>query len=540
MESDKRSSFYKYLLYAAILFLGMSIGTFVTRMGTEFRLRNQTIQATGDHLFEALLSYINDNYVDTVNTEQLRNEAIESMLASLDPHSEFITAADYDDINDPLLGSFDGIGIQFRLENDTILVAQPVKNGPSERLGIQAGDRIVKVDGKNVGGIKLTNKDVMKMLKGPKGTTVKVSILRRGTKGLIDYTIKRDKIPTYSIDIAYLVRNGTGYIKLSKFSATTHEELHDALKDLKKQGAKKLILDLRDNGGGYLQEAIAVADEFLPDDQLIVYTEGLHRTKKSAYATSGGEWETEPLVVLIDEGSASASEIVAGAIQDNDRGTIVGRRSFGKGLVQEQVGITGGAALRLTTARYYTPVGRCIQKPYTHGKEEYLLEYFNRFTDGELLTIDSIKKNDSLKYKTPKGKIVYGGGGIIPDVFVGLDYDSTTTFFNESVNRGTLYQFTFSYVDKNRKQLTSQYSSVHSFDQTFTVSPALFSEFVEYAQKNGVKHTAAAAVARSEKKVKDLMKAYVARNLFDDKGFYPIYLKTDKTLQKALGELGSI
>jgi carboxyl-terminal processing protease len=433
------------------------------------------------------------------------------------------------------MGNFEGIGIQFRIEKDTVMVVNTLPGGPSEKVGLLAGDRIVKVDGKNIAGIKLENEKVMKLLKGPKGTKVKVTIFRRGLSKLNDFNITRDVIPTWSIDISYAVNADIGYVKLSKFSATTDDELQKALFELKNLGVKKLILDLRGNAGGYLQEAIAVSDEFLPTHKLIVYTQGLHRSKQIAESTSEGIWEDLPLVVLIDEGSASASEIVAGAIQDNDRGTIIGRRSFGKGLVQEQINLSGGSALRLTVARYYTPTGRSIQKPYNKGAEDYYMDYYHRLKDGELENADSIKPNDSMKYTTPGGKTVYGGGGITPDIFVPVEHDTKLKFFNESVNKGVLYQFAFDYTDRNRSVLQS-YKDINQFDKKFNITADIFAEYIAFAEKSGIKYSQA-EISNSQKQVNELMKSYIARNLFDAKGFYPIYLRTDEAFKKAVEAL---
>ncbi len=483
-----------------------------------------------------LIRFIDNNYVDSVDNESLNKEAINGMLLSLDPHSVYIPASDFADANAPLMGNFEGIGIQFRIERDTVMVVNTIPGGPSEKVGLLAGDRIVKVDGKNIASIKIDNDKVMKLLKGPKGTKVTVTIFRRGIKKLNDFTIDRGVIPTWSLDISYAVNPSVGYVKLSKFSATTGNELHQALRELKDKGVKKLILDLRGNSGGYLQEAIAVADEFLPANKLIVYTEGLHRPKQIAKSTSQGIWDDLPVVVLIDEGSASASEIVAGAIQDNDRGTIIGRRSFGKGLVQEQIGLSDGSALRLTVAHYYTPTGRSIQKPYSKGAEDYYMEYYHRMEDGELDNADSIKLNDSLKYTTPGGKTVYGGGGIMPDIFIPIERNAALKFFNESVNKGILYQFAFDYTDRNRSKLMT-YKDFKQFDRAFQVTGGIFNEYVDYADKNGIKYPTAETAA-SQQRISELMKSYIARNLFDSQGFYPIYLRTDKTFQKAMETLG--
>lgn len=531
MENNRRKYTYLPIAFALVLAIGILTGYYMMRSSF---IQNHVFSKgmQGKSTLSELIQFIDNNYVDSVNTRKLNEEAITGMLLSLDPHSVYIPASDFADANDPLMGNFEGIGIQFRIERDTVMVVNTIPGGPSEKVGLLAGDRIVKVEGKNIAGIKLENDKVMKLLKGPKNTKVTVSIFRRGLKKLIDFTITRGLIPTWSIDISYAVNAEVGYIKLSKFSATTADELREALADLKGKGVRKLILDLRGNSGGYLSEAISVSDEFLPDDKLIVYTQGLHRPKQIAKSTSEGIWDNLPVVVLIDEGSASASEIVSGAIQDNDRGTIIGRRSFGKGLVQEQVGLSDGSALRLTVARYYTPTGRSIQKPYTKGAEEYYMEYYHRMTDGELENADSIKMNDSLKFKTPGGKTVYGGGGIMPDIFIPLERNAKLKFYNESVNKGILYQFAFDYTDSNRAKL-GVYKDASQFDKMFVVNAGLYTEYIAYAAKNGITYPAA-ETASSQQKVSELMKSYIARNLFDAKGFYPIFLRTDNAFIKAM------
>ena len=532
---NRRPYLYLPIAFALVLVIGILTGYYLLQSSfVQNHIPIKGIQSK--NTLNELIRFIDNNYVDSVNVKKLNEEAITGMLLSLDPHSVYIPASEFADANDPLMGNFQGIGVQFRIERDTVMVVNTIPGGPSEKVGLLAGDRIVRVDGTNIASVKINNEKVMKLLKGPKDTKVTVSIFRRGLKKLNDFTITRGVIPTWSIDISYAVNAETGYIKLSKFSATTGDELHEALKDLKAKGIRKLILDLRGNSGGYLQEAIAVVDEFLPANKLIVYTKGLHRPKQIAKSTSGGLWEDQPLAVLIDEGSASASEIVAGAIQDNDRGTIIGRRSFGKGLVQEQVGLSDGSALRLTVARYYTPTGRSIQKPYTKGAEEYYMEYYHRMTDGELYSADSIKLNDSLKYKTPGGKTVYGGGGIMPDIFIPVERNASLKFYNESVNKGILYQFAFDYTDGNRAKF-SAYKEASQFDKNFQVTGGMYTDYIAYADKNGIKYPPAETAA-SQQKITELMKSYIARNLFDSKGFYPIFLRSDNTFQKALEVLG--
>lgn len=536
MKNNRNFTIYLPIAFALVLVVGILTGYYL--MQSHF-VQNYSLlkSAKGKNTIAELIRFIDLNYVDSVDTKKLNDEAITGMLLGLDPHSVYIPASEFAEANDPLMGNFEGIGVQFKIERDTVMVVNTIVGGPSEKVGLLAGDRIVKVEGRNIAGIKIDNEKVMKLLKGPKGTKVKVGIYRRGLNKPVDFTITRDVIPTWSIDISYAVNAETGYVKLSKFSATTGDELHKALLDLKEKGVRKLILDLRGNSGGYLQEAIAVADEFLPDNKLIVYTEGLHRPKQVARSTSEGVWDNFPVEVLIDEGSASASEIVAGAIQDNDRGTIIGRRSFGKGLVQEQISLSDGSALRLTVARYYTPTGRSIQKPYSKGAEDYYMEYYHRMQDGELDNADSVKQNDSLKYKTPGGKTVYGGGGIMPDIFIPVERNAALKFYNESVNKGILYQFAFDYTDQNRSKLKS-FKDASQFDKAFTISAGLFNEYVEYAAKNGIKYSPA-ETAVSQKQISDLLKSYIARNLYDAEGFYPIFLRTDKAFMKAVEKLGN-
>ncbi|MFA5972062.1 MAG: S41 family peptidase [Lentimicrobiaceae bacterium] len=535
MENNRRPYLYLPIAFSLVLVIGILTGYYLMR-SSFIQDHMQMSGLQGKNTLGELIRFIDNNYVDSVDNKKLNEEAITGMLASLDPHSVYIPASEFADANDPLMGNFEGIGIQFRIERDTVMVINTIPGGPSEKVGLLAGDRIVKVDGKNIASIKIDNDKVMKLLKGPKDTKVTVTIFRRGLKKLNDFTITRGVIPTWSIDISYAVNTDVGYIKLSKFSATTEDELHEALSELKAKGVRKLILDLRGNSGGYLQEAIAVSDEFLPSGKLIVYTKGLHRPKQIATSTSGGTWEDLPLVVLIDEGSASASEIVAGAIQDNDRGTIIGRRSFGKGLVQEQVGLSDGSALRLTVARYYTPTGRSIQRSYSKGTEDYYMDYYHRMQDGELENSDSIKLNDSLKFKTPGGKTVYGGGGIMPDIFIPVERNAALKFYNESVNKGILYQFAFDYTDGNRAKFSS-YKDAASFDKMFEVTGSMYNNYIAYAEKNGIKYPPA-ETASSQLRISELMKSYIARNLYDSKGFYPIYLRTDKAFQKAMESLG--
>ena len=524
---NKKYTVYLPIAFSLVLIGGILLGIFLgNHTGGLSRFTTKK-----DKLGE-VIRYVEDNYVDTIGTARLEEKAINGMLEKLDPHSVYISAAEFHEANDPLLGSFEGIGVQFRIESDTITVINPVAGGPSEKLGIRAGDRIVKIDGKNVAGIKISNNDVMRKLKGPKGTEVAVAIFRRGAGSLLDFAITRDVIPTYSMDIAYMAEPGIGYLRLNNFSATTHDEVHNALESLIKEGMKKLILDLRGNGGGYLQAAIDVSDEFLPKGSLVVYTEGMNHEREVFHAGGAGLFETGSLLVMVDEGSASASEIVAGAIQDNDRGTILGRRSFGKGLVQEQLNFKDGSALRLTVARYYTPTGRCIQRPYKDGLDAYNSDYMHRFLDGEMENPDSIKFPDSLKFKTPKGKIVYGGGGIMPDVFVPLEKDSTLRYYNLCINKGLVYQWAFDYTDRNRPGL-QRYKNIDQFDQSFALSDPMYAEFIKYAEKKGVKRQGI-DLSKSDRYVRTMLKAYIGRNILDNEGFFPILNMIDPAFNKAV------
>ncbi len=534
--SQKQKNYRTYLpiVFALVLISGIILG---------FLLQNKIARQPGSpfvignsqpyNKVDEIIHYIENDYVDSVNQEHLETDAIKGMLNDLDPHSQYITAAEFNEINDPLLGSFQGIGISFRIEKDTIMVVNTIPGGPSEKVGLMAGDRIVKVNDTLVAGVHITNNQAMHKLKGKKGTKVRVTIYRRGVPKLLHFTITRDIIPMYSLDIAYMVNKQLGYIKLNKFSATTYEEFDHAVQRLQKEGMKKLILDLRGNPGGYLNAAIRVADEFLPKGKLIVFTKGLHRPKTVAYSTSKGRLKHTDVAVLIDEGTASAAEIVTGALQDNDIGVVIGRRSFGKGLVQEQLRLPDGSALRLTVARYYTPTGRCIQKPYKKDDfKDYYAEAYRRYLDGEMQHPDSIKFNDSLKFVTPKGKVVYGGGGIMPDIYVPLATDTLHSFYNILANKGMIYQFAFDYTDAHRAQLR-KYKDFNSFNKGFHMSEKEYRNLVAYAKSKGIVSTPR-KIKLSEKRIKILFKAYVGRNILNEKGFYPIYHEIDPIFKKAV------
>ncbi|MFW6351694.1 MAG: S41 family peptidase [Bacteroidota bacterium] len=491
----------------------------------------------GNDKVSDIINYIDDSYVDSVDQDELTEEAIVSLLSNLDPHSSYIPAESFRDLNDPLMGSFEGIGIEFNMITDTVVVINPVPGGPSEKVGLMAGDRIIRVEDEIIAGKEINTQDVVRKLKGPKGTEVNVSVMRRGVDDLLEFTITRDEIPSYSLDIAYMIDSRTGYIKLGQFSATTHSEFQTAMDRLKRNGMQQMILDLRGNGGGFLDAAIKLADEFLTPESLIVYTQGRMRPKTIANAKRNGGFEEQPLIVLIDEWSASASEIIAGAIQDHDRGLVVGRRSFGKGLVQEQVQLEDGSALRLTVARYYTPSGRSIQKPYENGNEEYYADFMERYRHGELETADSIQFNDSLKYTTQSGRIVYGGGGIMPDVFVPLQVEQTNGYFNEMSNRGLIYRFAFDYADQYRKDL-KKFDDAESFVENFTINQNIINQFIQFGEENGVSYHAEEFEA-AKTLINSQIKAYVGRNIFGNDAFYPVINNDDPAVNKALELFGS-
>ena len=530
--SQKRIQYILPLIIAAALITGIYLSR-LCKAGSETEPAFFSISPRYDKLGD-VKHFITSEYVDSVDVEKITEDAIKGMLRDLDPPSSYIPAASFDAVNDPLAGNFEGIGIQFRVEHDTIMVIQAISGGPSEKVGVRAGDRIVVVDGDTLAGKGLSNDDVIKQLKGPRGSSVEAQIFRKGNTELIPFTITRDIIPTYSIDAAYMRSDSTGYIKLSRFSATTSNEFEEHLHKLNDAGCKKLIVDLRGNSGGYLQAAIDVSDHFLPEGKTIVYTEGNKRPRRYYYATKQGLFENKAVAVLIDEGSASASEILAGALQDNDVGTIIGRRSFGKGLVQEQLNLPDGSALRLTVARYYTPTGRSIQKSYEGV--DYDKELLERYLNGEMVSADSIHFPDSLKFTTPKGKTVYGGGGIMPDIFVGLESGEKFIAFNQLIDKGMLYRYAFEYTDRHR-DILERFESETEFFQRFELSDAIYSDFLEFCRDNDIT-LSKAELKPTEERIRTLLKAYIGRNIFDDAGFFPLYHQIDPGAKKAFREMG--
>ena len=483
-----------------------------------------------------LLSYIENMYVDSVNSEELVEKAIIHLLEELDPHSTYFTEEELREANEPLQGSFDGIGIQFNILHDTIVVVEPIQGGPSEKLGIKAGDKIVEVEGLNMAGIGVKNNDVVSKLRGPKGTKVKVGIERKGVKQILHYEITRDKIPIYSVDASYMIAPSIGYIKVSRFAATTVEEMKKGINDLKSQGMKDLILDLQDNGGGLLRAAFEMGDEFISGDKLLVYTQGRSFPREDYKARKGipGSFERGRLIVLIDESSASASEIVSGAIQDWDRGLIVGRRSFGKGLVQRPFQLTDGSAIRLTVQKYFTPAGRCIQKPYDEGKEDYAKDYERRLQSGEFFSADSIHFPDSLKFQTNITKrTVYGGGGIMPDIFVPLDTSENSRYFSDLLRTGVQNDWALTFVNAHREDLLKKMPKVEDFIRDFEISETEMKSIIDLAEMKKVPFDEK-GFKNSEHAIRTRGKALVARNLYENEAFFMIINDLNPAARRAV------
>lgn len=472
-------------------------------------------------------------YVDETDDNKLVESAIKGMLEELDPHSTYSTPEEVKKMNEPLQGNFDGIGIQFNMVEDTLFVIQPVSGGPSEKVGILAGDRIVMVNDTLIAGVKMSTDDVMRRLKGPKGTEVNVKVVRRGIPELLSFIVKRDKIPMYSLDASYMIDKKIGYIKINRFGATTHEEFMDALAFLKGQGMQDLILDLQSNGGGYLNAAIDIANEFLGEKELIVYTEGRRSPRKEFFADGNGKHLQGRLMVLVDEYSASASEIVAGAIQDWDRGTVVGRRTFGKGLVQRPIDLPDGSMIRLTVSRYYTPAGRCIQKPYENA-ESYSADLIERYNRGEMMSADSIHFPDSLKSRTLKlGRTVYGGGGIMPDCFVPVDTTLLTDYHRQINYKGILLKVYYQLIDKYRQEWVKKYTDYASFSQKFELTDEMMQRLVDEATKAGIDYQEE-QFRKSEPLIKLQLKALIARDIWDMNEYYHTINVIDESVKKAV------
>lgn len=482
--------------------------------------------------FREVMSLIDRSYVDKINSDEMVETAVTKMLEELDPHTIYVPAKDVELSNSDLKKEFEGVGIEFNVFRDTIVVLAPLSGGPSEKVGLMAGDKIITVDGETVAGIGITNRGVIDRLRGKKGTEVIVEIKRQRKKELLEFTIVRDKIPQYSVDAGYMVNDEVGYIKVSRFSETTYDEFRDTLKSLVDQGMKKLIVDLQSNPGGYMDRAVNMADELIADNAMIVSQEGKEPRANAEYrAYRNGLFENGPVIVLINEGSASGSEIVAGAIQDNDRGLIVGRRSFGKGLVQSLFRLSDGSELRLTISRYYTPSGRSIQKPYENGVSEYQNDFHERVKHGELFHADSIKFNDSLKYQTTKGRTVYGGGGIMPDYFIPLDTSGDSRYYLKLRNNNALREYSLNYYQKNRKSLENM--TFDDYLNNFTIDEKMVKELVALGERFDVPYDEE-GYKRSEAIIKAIVKASIARNVWGRESYYPIINEINEIYLEAL------
>lgn len=480
--------------------------------------------------------FISNLYVEPVDQDKLVEDAIRGMLDKLDPHSSYSTPKEVKEMNEPLKGSFEGVGIQFNVVEDTLLVIQPVTNGPSEKVGIIAGDRIVKVNDTVIAGVKMQKEEMMRRLRGPKGSKVALGVLRPGIEDTLAFCVTRDKIPVFSIDARFMLRPDVGYIRIGNFGATTHQEFVEALDTLQRQGMKRLVLDLQENGGGYLQAAVEVANEFLAKDELIVYTKGRKYPQQNYMARGNGRFQSGEVVVLVDEYSASAAEIVTGALQDNDRGFVVGRRTFGKGLVQRPIDLPDGSMIRLTISHYYTPTGRCIQKPYTKGdKKDYSMDVMNRLKHGELTNADSIHFADSLKFYTLKNKrVVYGGGGIMPDYFVPLDTTKFTKFHRELSAKSIILNAQIRYVDAERKKLLKAYPTFEAFKAAYEVPEKLLDGIFSEGEKQGVKPKDEAERLKTAAALGRQLKALVARGLWGMDEYFSIYSEDSDVVRKAL------
>lgn len=522
MSEQRNSKSRSVFLFGIALALGIYIGD---KLSSSSGL-------SSENKMEEILNHINSNYVDTLNLSEVQDKAISSLLGELDPHSSYIPASELKDVNEDLEGNFEGIGVEFRILNDTVMVMHVIENGPSEKAGLHDGDRIIKVNDKNITGIKITNSDVMKLLKGEGGTKVNVTVYRKAIGISLSYKITRGKIPIHSITTSYMYDREIGYILIDRFAANTYDEFHDAADKLLKAGMKKLVIDVRNNPGGYLETAVDVIDEMISGEKLVVYTEGNHRRKQEYKTSQSGILEDLKIAVLINENSASAAEILSGALQDWDRADIIGRRSFGKGLVQEQTPISDGSAVRLTVARYYIPSGRCIQKPYIKGDKSYFEDTYNRELNGELFSADSIKIDKKKSYKTAGGRPVYGGGGIIPDFFVPLDTSTNSIYLNKLFALNMFSDFCYNYADANMTKLKS-FKSAADFNVQYKVDDKLINEFTLFASSHGVPLDQP-GYTKSKQEITKQIKATFARIAWNDEGLYRVINQNDPTFLKAI------
>ena len=526
------------LLLAAGVAAGLLLGHYLGRNTTASQLKGVLDRMTlPTNKLTYTLSLIENEYVDSVSMDSLSEHVIPLLVRELDPHSVYIPASEMAELNEPLEGEFDGIGVVFNMATDTVIVLNVIPQGPSDKAGVKAGDRIIEIDDSLVAGRQIPQNRIVRLLRGPRDSKVRLGIERQGISGLVDFEVVRGVIPIKSVESAFRIVDSIGYIKLGQFARTTHEEIRQALARLRAEGVTKLIFDLRGNSGGFLDQAIGVANEFLHDGQLIVYTEDRQHRQLREYADGTGTAREMEVAVLIDEASASSSEILAGALQDNDRGTIVGRRSFGKGLVQRQIPYSDGSALRLTTARYYTPTGRSIQKPYTIGDDEsYEEDLINRYRNNEFFSADSIHFADSLKRVTPGGKVVYGGGGIMPDVFVPADTTDVTRYFIEVAGRNILYRYTIEYADRHREALNAV-QTLDELEALLDSDRTLVDDFIRYAARKGVAPRYG-DIARSRKLIEAQLRAYIGRNTaLEDNGFYANIYPVDNVIMRAIGIL---
>lgn len=534
---SKRRALWLPTIAAILIALGVWMGFTIASSSHRYAPKATISQQSRLNKLDLTLGLIERAYVDSLEGDSLVEELMPELMKLLDPHSIYIPASDMQALNEPLEGEFDGVGIVFNMATDTIVVLNIVAGGPSYKAGVLPGDRIVTIDGDTVAGRRVAQEKVMSMLRGKRGTKVTIGVLRQNIDEPVAIDIVRDKIPLKSIDAAFMIRPTVGFVRLTSFSRTTHKEFVEAVDSLKQQGMESLIFDLRGNSGGYLDQAIAMTDEFLPAGCLMVYTEDRAGSRQEEFSTGTGRLTDLPLVVLIDEFSASSSEIVAGALQDNDRGTIIGRRSFGKGLVQSQIPFSDGSAIRLTVAKYYTPTGRSIQKPYNRGEEEYADDIWQRYASGQFFSADSIHFADSLRFTTPKGKVVYGGGGIMPDVFVPLDTLNMTPYYYAVTGLNVLYRYTLDYADRHRDQINS-IRTVAEMDAMLDSDKRLFDDFIAYATSLGIKPRWS-EIRKSRVLIEPMLRAYIARNTeLQDAGYYSQIWPADETLLKAFEVLG--
>lgn len=534
-KNNKHTILFPLILAVGIV-LGILLGQFVGRNKVETQLRTLISRGglnTSNKIMQTCM-LVEHKFVDSISMDSLAELVIPLMMKELDPHSIYIPAREMQQVNEPLEGEFDGIGVVFNAATDTVIVLNVIPNGPSAKAGVVPGDRIIEINDTIVAGVKMPQNDIVKRLRGKRGTEVKLSLKRQNIDDLVDVTVVRDAIPIESIESAFMVKDDIGFIRLSQFARTSYIELMRALAELRGQGMRKLIFDLRDNSGGYLDQAIMIANEFLPKNRLIVYTEDREGMQVKEFSDGSGTSSDLALVILIDEGSASSSEILAGAVQDNDRGTIVGRRSFGKGLVQSQLPYADGSALRLTVARYYTPTGRSIQKPYKNGDEvDYEMDMIRRYENNEFFSADSIHFADSLRFITPKGKIVYGGGGIMPDVFIPMDTTDITKYYIEVTGRNILYRYTIEYADRHREAL-NKVQTIQELTELLDSDKRLFDDFVHYAAEQGVRPNYR-DINRSRKVMEAQLRAYIGRNTaLEDNGFYYNIFPIDEVVKRSI------